>query len=125
MSEIKLFLGGDVMTGRGIDQILAHPCDPTIHERFMASALGYVDLAEQENGPIAVGAHEQFRGDPHFSKIASHCRLAKRMTARANRGATETRCRRASADPGTLSLVTICRSGPAQMRSSAPGAMTA
>jgi hypothetical protein len=32
---ITLFLCGDVMTGRGIDQILSHPGDPEIHEGYM------------------------------------------------------------------------------------------
>jgi len=45
-------LCGDVMTGRGIDQVLAHPCDPTLHEDYVASAKDYVGLAEQANGPI-------------------------------------------------------------------------
>ena len=49
---ITLFLGGDVMTGRGIDQVLPHPSDPLIHEPYMQSATGYVELAEQANGPI-------------------------------------------------------------------------
>lgn len=49
---ITLFLGGDVMTGRGIDQGLPHPSDPRLHEPFMASARGYVDLAEQAGGSI-------------------------------------------------------------------------
>lgn len=40
------------MTGRGIDQILLHPGDPTIHERFTRSAMDYVDLAERRSGPI-------------------------------------------------------------------------
>lgn len=43
---------GDVMTGRGIDQVLAHPCDPKLHEDYVASAEDYVGLAEQANGPI-------------------------------------------------------------------------
>jgi len=43
---ITLFLGGDVMIGRGIDQVLPYPSDPLIHEPFMASARGYVDLTE-------------------------------------------------------------------------------
>jgi len=51
-SNITLFVCGDVMTGRGIDQILAHPSDPAIHERFMQSALGYVESAEQKSGRI-------------------------------------------------------------------------
>ena len=30
--SIRLFLCGDVMTGRGIDQILPHPNNPALHE---------------------------------------------------------------------------------------------
>jgi poly-gamma-glutamate synthesis protein (capsule biosynthesis protein) len=51
--EITLFMCGDVMTGRGIDQILPHPVDPTIHEPYLKNAAGYVQLAEKVNGPIA------------------------------------------------------------------------
>jgi poly-gamma-glutamate synthesis protein (capsule biosynthesis protein) len=40
------------MTGRGIDQILAHPSKPKIYEPAVSSALGYVGLAERVNGPI-------------------------------------------------------------------------
>jgi poly-gamma-glutamate capsule biosynthesis protein CapA/YwtB (metallophosphatase superfamily) len=50
--SVRLFLCGDVMTGRGIDQVLAHPCDPKLHEDYVASAKDYVGLAEQANGPI-------------------------------------------------------------------------
>jgi poly-gamma-glutamate synthesis protein (capsule biosynthesis protein) len=49
---ITLFLCGDVMTGRGIDQILPHPGDPRLHEPFVADAREYVALAERLNGPI-------------------------------------------------------------------------
>ncbi len=49
---LTLCLTGDVMTGRGVDQILPHPGDPTLHETFMRDARGYVRLAERENGPI-------------------------------------------------------------------------
>ena len=40
------------MTGRGIDQILPHPCDPQLHEDWVQSASDYVRLAEQVNGRI-------------------------------------------------------------------------
>jgi len=50
---ITLFLGGDVMTGRGIDQVLPHPGNPRIYEPYMTSAKGYVRLAEEVNGPIS------------------------------------------------------------------------
>lgn len=48
----RLFLCGDVMCGRGIDQVLAYPCDPQIYEGYVRSAEDYVALAEQANGPI-------------------------------------------------------------------------
>ena len=49
---VTLFLCGDVMTGRGIDQILPHPAGPQLFEPYMRSALGYVDLAEEASGPL-------------------------------------------------------------------------
>ena len=49
---IILFLCGDVMLGRGIDQIMPCPSDPTLYELYVTSALGYVELAERANGPI-------------------------------------------------------------------------
>jgi poly-gamma-glutamate capsule biosynthesis protein CapA/YwtB (metallophosphatase superfamily) len=54
--SIRLFLCGDVMTGRGIDQVLPHPCDPILHESYVQSAMDYVHLAETANGPIPRGA---------------------------------------------------------------------
>ena len=50
--SIRLFLCGDVMVGRGIDQILPHPSDPRIYEPYMRNAAHYVVLAEKINGPI-------------------------------------------------------------------------
>jgi poly-gamma-glutamate synthesis protein (capsule biosynthesis protein) len=50
--EITLFLCGDVMTGRGIDQVLPHPGDPYLAEPVVDSAGFYVELAEEANGPI-------------------------------------------------------------------------
>jgi poly-gamma-glutamate synthesis protein (capsule biosynthesis protein) len=49
---IKLLVCGDVMLGRGIDQILPEPCDPTLHESYVVDARVYVALAEQRAGPI-------------------------------------------------------------------------
>jgi poly-gamma-glutamate capsule biosynthesis protein CapA/YwtB (metallophosphatase superfamily) len=49
---VKLFLSGDVMTGRGIDQILAEPSEPGLGEPWVKNALDYVALAERESGPI-------------------------------------------------------------------------
>lgn len=47
-----LFLCGDVMTGRGIDQVLPYSCDPVLYEPFVTDARRYVQLAEELNGPI-------------------------------------------------------------------------
>jgi poly-gamma-glutamate synthesis protein (capsule biosynthesis protein) len=43
---LTLLLSGDVMTGRGIDQILPHPSAPRLFEPSVRSALEYVELAE-------------------------------------------------------------------------------
>jgi poly-gamma-glutamate capsule biosynthesis protein CapA/YwtB (metallophosphatase superfamily) len=51
-SPVTLFMTGDVMTGRGIDQVLPYPSDPIIYEPYMKSAKGYVNIAEKANGPI-------------------------------------------------------------------------
>lgn len=50
--HLTLFLCGDVMTGRGIDQVLPHPGKPHLFECCVRSALGYVHLAEEKSGPF-------------------------------------------------------------------------
>ena len=47
-----LFLTGDVMVGRAIDQLLPHPGDPALRESVVSDARTYIRLAEQTNGPI-------------------------------------------------------------------------
>jgi poly-gamma-glutamate synthesis protein (capsule biosynthesis protein) len=49
---VRLFLCGDVMTGRGIDQILPHPGKPHLYEHWLRSALDYVELAERVTGAM-------------------------------------------------------------------------
>ena len=49
---MTLFLCGDVMLGRGVDQILPRPGDPTLRESYVRDARRYVDLAEAVNGTI-------------------------------------------------------------------------
>ncbi|HEV3098581.1 MAG TPA: CapA family protein [Candidatus Udaeobacter sp.] len=49
---MRLFLCGDVMTGRGIDQVLSHPVNPILYEPYMRDAREYVALAEKANGPL-------------------------------------------------------------------------
>lgn len=52
VEPIRLFLSGDVMTGRGIDQVLPHPVEPTLHEGYVRDARQYVQIAELASGPI-------------------------------------------------------------------------
>ncbi len=82
--NVKIFMCGDVMTGRGIDQVLANPGDPLIHESYMKSAAGYVKLAEQANGPIQqpVG-FAYIWGDAleELNRSAAHVRLINLETS--------------------------------------------
>ncbi|MFW6028532.1 MAG: CapA family protein, partial [bacterium] len=50
--DVTLALCGDVMLGRGIDQILPSPGDARLYESYMDSALGYVRLAEAAHGAM-------------------------------------------------------------------------
>lgn len=52
MPIITLFLCGDVMTGRGIDQVLPHPSNPILFEYYVGDARDYVALAERASGAI-------------------------------------------------------------------------
>jgi len=51
-APITLFLCGDVMTGRGLDQIMAQPSEARLFESYVHSAAEYVALAERVSGPI-------------------------------------------------------------------------
>jgi poly-gamma-glutamate synthesis protein (capsule biosynthesis protein) len=50
--SVTLFLCGDVMPGRGIDQILPTPSSPQLYEPYVKHAGDYVALAEQQSGAI-------------------------------------------------------------------------
>ena len=49
---MRLFLCGDVMTGRGIDQGLPHQVNPVLYEPYVVDAREYIALAEKSHGPI-------------------------------------------------------------------------
>lgn len=49
---VTLFLCGDVMIGRGIDQVLPHSVPPVLHEPYVKDARTYVRLAERASGEI-------------------------------------------------------------------------
>ena len=87
------------MCGRGIDQVLSHPCSPEIYEDNLRSAEGYVQLAEQANGPIprrngssyvwgaALGEFERMQPDARIINLEtavtrSHDRASKGINYR-------------------------------------------
>jgi len=47
-----LFLAGDVMTGRGIDQALPHHVDPVLFEPYVKNARTYLEMAERHSGDL-------------------------------------------------------------------------
>lgn len=49
---VRLALCGEVMTGRGIDQVLPHPSNAVLYEPYVTSAVEYVAMAENANGRI-------------------------------------------------------------------------
>lgn len=77
-----ILLTGDVMLGRGIDQVLGQPSSPEIHEPFCRSALDYVALAERKNGPIprTVGC-DYIWGDALGDMLTADLRIINLETA--------------------------------------------
>lgn len=71
-SDITIFFAGDVMTGRGIDQILRHPVNPKLYEPYVKDARDYITLAERKHGEIP----RSVAGDYLWQEIA--CQWQKR-----------------------------------------------
>ena len=83
-ASITLFLAGDVMTGRGVDQILSHPSAPELHEPVVTDAREYLRLAEQVSGPVPRGvASDYIWGDARaeWERMAPAARLVNLETS--------------------------------------------
>jgi poly-gamma-glutamate synthesis protein (capsule biosynthesis protein) len=83
-------LAGDLMLGRGMDQIQRAPGDPEIHERRMHDARHYVRLAERRCGPIPRHAPPAYVWGDALALIADHrpdLRIVNLETAITARGA--------------------------------------
>ncbi|NML18218.1 CapA family protein [Azohydromonas caseinilytica] len=52
MDTVRLVLAGDVMLGRGVDQVMPDPLPPRLYEPWVHDAREYVRLAERAHGPI-------------------------------------------------------------------------
>jgi poly-gamma-glutamate synthesis protein (capsule biosynthesis protein) len=67
----RLFVCGDVMLGRGIDQVLADPCDPVLYEPSLSDARDYIALAETASGPIPRGVPPAYPWGDALDLLAS------------------------------------------------------
>lgn len=84
LSTLRILLTGDVMAGRGIDQVLPRACDPRIYESYLQSARDYVDLAEALNGDIASPVSFDYPWGDALAVMAARqpdCRLINLETA--------------------------------------------
>ena len=68
----RLFLCGDVMIGRGVDQILPSPCPPKLYEEYVSSAQEYVRLAEAASGPIPRPADLSYIWGDALAELEAH-----------------------------------------------------
>jgi poly-gamma-glutamate synthesis protein (capsule biosynthesis protein) len=79
-----LFLCGDFVTGRGIDQTLPCPSDSALHESNVNDARDYVKLAEDANGKISKPASFSYIwGDAfqEFRRLSPDVRLINLETS--------------------------------------------
>jgi len=80
----KLLLAGDVMTGRGIDQVMPHPASPELYEPDIRDAREYVRLAERAHGPVPAAVDPSYIwGDAleDIDRFAPHARIINLETA--------------------------------------------
>ena len=87
--DIVLMLTGDVMTGRGIDQLFAQPGDPQLHEPWVRDARDYVRLAEGAHGAIVRPVAPDYPWGDALAAMAQRApawRIANLETAVTRRG---------------------------------------
>ncbi len=70
--DVRLFLCGDVMLGRGIDQILPHPSVPVLHEAFVRDARDYLELAERRGADIPWPVAFDYVWGDALGELATH-----------------------------------------------------
>lgn len=83
---LTLFLCGEVMTGRGIDQILPHPGPPQLHEPHVTAAQRYVEFAERANGPVAGPVDFPYIWGEALAELDRECRAFGARVEAADRG---------------------------------------
>jgi poly-gamma-glutamate synthesis protein (capsule biosynthesis protein) len=81
---VTLFLCGDVMLGRGVDQLRPQHVDPALHESYVRDARAYVALAERASGPMPRGVGPAYVwGDAlaELTRVAPAVRIVNLETA--------------------------------------------
>jgi poly-gamma-glutamate synthesis protein (capsule biosynthesis protein) len=82
--RVRLFLAGDVMTGRGLDQALATSVDPELREPWIRDARRYLELAQDARGPFATPlAADEPWGDAlaELERAEPHARIVNLETS--------------------------------------------
>lgn len=107
---LGLFLAGDLMSARGVDQILPHPGDPRLYEGFVKDARDYVLLAEEQNGPIPHPVDFDYPWGVAMDEFAQRqpdLRLVNLETAVTIRGRPEPKGINYRMPPTNLQLLTV------------------
>lgn len=79
---MKLFLCGDVMTGRGIDQVLRHPSDPALRLDGAGRLLVFSFGMESSGIPPAWAAGARQGNASRDARVAEIAPLLARAVAR-------------------------------------------
>ncbi|QSB15159.1 CapA family protein [Natronosporangium hydrolyticum] len=90
--DLTLCLTGDVMTGRGVDQLLPHPGDPQLWEGYVTDARTYLALAETAHGPAPRPADPSWPWGEVLDRLAAAepaVRIINLETSITSRGAPE------------------------------------
>ncbi len=68
--NLKVMLCGDVMCGRGIDQILPYQSSTLLYEPWIRDAREYIRIAEEANGPIPRKVNFNYVWGDSFEEMA-------------------------------------------------------
>ncbi len=93
-AALTLFLGGNVMLGRGLDQALPYPGDPDLRESDRDSAREYLRLAQNRHGALRLPLDFAYPwGDalPALEQMSPALRLVNLETVVSDRGEPDLR----------------------------------
>lgn len=106
----KLFFAGDLMCGRGIDQILPRRGDPHIYEPYVQHAGDYVRLAEEKSGRIPSTVDYAYPWGIALDALSSrrpHVRLTNLETSLTSRGEPRPHGLHYRMNPGNMGILEV------------------